>query len=930
MPPVLIQPKETLTHVEAADRLLDWDHTTRPEIEARKFAGASFGTGALVGYSFVDTRGLRNTDGDSTTLEAPMSAQDILDVESFLPLISDVANVTFVRVTDGGDAYANTGMIAYQERWSGGGQAPSSASARPGDADLLNPTVVSIGVGTPPQAGIDDQRLVLHETLHALGLNHPGNYDGAEDFLAGYDLRAEFYNDSSQYTIMSYWQGFETGASYGRDPGQTLMLYDVMALQKLYGANETAFSGGTVYGWGSNTGRDAWTVSSSNQRMFGAIWDTGGVDRLDGSGFLSDQVLDLRETMFSNFGNDVANVTIAPGAVIENASGGFGDDWLIGNAADNVLRGGDGDDTLEGNGGDDWLFGGNGDDHVRGGTGHDEAYGGAGTDRLLYDLATTGWQIDLAAERARRPGDAAAEIVVGFEDVVGGTGADTVSGDAGANRLWGGRGNDRLSGQSGNDRLFGDRGDDTLDGGTGDDLLQGRDGNDVMIGGLGRDTFDGGAGRDTVGYRYAAQGWDIDLARGVAQAIPAPGSLAGGETGTETLHAVENVDGSHRADRLTGDAGANVLHGFGGADSIVGAAGADTLHGGDGNDLIRGGTGADRMFGGNGDDQFRGGGGQDHFDGGAGRDQIDLTIEAAAYSVDLAAGTAVTAGAIETLASIENVLGTAQGDSLFGDDGANNLQGRGGADRIGGRDGSDVILGGNGDDTLSGGRGDDLISGGSGLDDMDGGLGRDRVDYGYSGGSWRIDIDAETATRMGGETESIRNFEHVFGAGGADDIRGDAGANNLKGGGGGDTIHGRGGADVLHGQVGSDVLVGGLGADRLVGGTGADVFIYGALADSSPLAGLDVVAAGDGAAAFEIGGDVFDFRQLDASPGLRGFQSLTYSEAGGPGTVRVVESFGNMSLVQVFIDADGLVDLGVLIDDGAVGATSYGAGDFLL
>ncbi|WP_156943923.1 hypothetical protein [Roseivivax isoporae] len=59
-------------------------------------------------------------------------------------------------------------------------------------------------------------------------------------------------------------------------------------------------------------------------------------------------------------------------------------------------------------------------------------------------------------------------------------------------------------------------------------------------------------------------------------------------------------------------------------------------------------------------------------------------------------------------------------------------------------------------------------------------------------------------------------------------------------------------------------------------------------------------------------------------------QSLTYSGAGGPGTVRVVESFGDMSLVQVFIGADGLMELGVLIDDGAVVAASCGAGDFVL
>ena len=48
--------------------------------------------------------------------------------------------------------------------------------------------------------------------------------------------------------------------------------------------------------------------------------------------------------------------------VIENATGGSGNDQLIGNSAANVLTGNDGNDDMLGRGGDDTLDGGAGTD----------------------------------------------------------------------------------------------------------------------------------------------------------------------------------------------------------------------------------------------------------------------------------------------------------------------------------------------------------------------------------------------------------------------------------------------------------------------------------------------------------------------------------------------------------------------------------------
>jgi Ca2+-binding RTX toxin-like protein len=65
------------------------------------------------------------------------------------------------------------------------------------------------------------------------------------------------------------------------------------------------------------------------------------------------------------------NIAVAYGAVIENAVGGSGNDWLTGNAANNFLRGGAGQDKLNGDEGDDILQGGAGDDLLNGGLGTD-------------------------------------------------------------------------------------------------------------------------------------------------------------------------------------------------------------------------------------------------------------------------------------------------------------------------------------------------------------------------------------------------------------------------------------------------------------------------------------------------------------------------------------------------------------------------------
>jgi serralysin len=160
---------------------------------------------------------------------------------------------------------------------------------------------------------------------------------------------------------MSYFGGSATGESPGLfATAETPMMFDIYELQKLYGANNNTRTGDTVYGFGSNAGSIySFSVNTAPQLC---IWDAGGADRLDCSGYGQSEVINLNQGTFSNIGGQIANVSIALGVTIETAIGGSGNDTIIGNSAANTLTGGVGNDTITGGGGNDAIDGGSGTD----------------------------------------------------------------------------------------------------------------------------------------------------------------------------------------------------------------------------------------------------------------------------------------------------------------------------------------------------------------------------------------------------------------------------------------------------------------------------------------------------------------------------------------------------------------------------------------
>jgi Ca2+-binding RTX toxin-like protein len=176
-----------------------------------------------------------------------------------------------------------------------------------------------------------------------------------------------------------------------------------------------------------------------------------------------------------------------------------------------------------------------------------------------------------------------------------------------------------------------------------------------------------------------------------------------------TVRDVSEISGNSQPNTLTGTNETDIINGLGGNDTLIGLGGADALDGGTGTDtasyaaspagvtvsLATGrGSGGDAQgdtlvnienltgsaFG----DTLEGDGGNNVLLGGAGIDTISYEHAASGMTVSLAITSAQkTVGAgTDTISGFENLIGSAFNDSLTGSSGANTLTGGAGADQF--------------------------------------------------------------------------------------------------------------------------------------------------------------------------------------------------------------------------------------------------------
>jgi serralysin len=823
--------------------------------------GGGEGTAATVTYSFppvgahwdLSAYSRQYADNEPLTF-TPFDTNQQAAARAALTLWSEVANISFVEIDESANL-DNVGDI----RFGNSGAVTNSDSAAwawtPYDDGALNyPENGDIWFDYEYDPNLELQpgefgfSTMIHEIGHAIGLDHPFADEAGEIALPAGQA-------NQRYSIMAY--NLYSGASPGFE-AYGPMLYDILALQYMYGANMETGKGDNVY------------TFQPDKEYLECIWDAGGHDTIDLSNQIRNQVINLNAGTFSSIGvknnglTGNGNVAIAFNVTIEDAVGGSGNDKITGNDADN---------SLEGNGGNDTLVGGRGSDTLNGGFGVDLMIGGNEGDLYLVDNA-----LDKVTE-ALNEGFDTIETTVSYSMAASaniemlkllGTGDLNGTGSATGNYLIGNSGNNKLSGGGGSDLLLGNDGNDWLDGGALEDTIYAGKGNDVVLGGSGaHDSIFGEEGDDVLN-----GGYGID-------------DILGGE-GNDTLNGGADVDalyGDAGDDWLDGGAGNDVLYGGEGDDvyilnskadgildlgasledeirvstfsvdlsfyfgidnvTLLGSA-AINAFGNDSVNHLTGNNGANKLDGGIGADVLTGGKGSDIYVVDDAGDQVNEIIGGAAGGIDTVQSSFNFN--LATLANVEKLTLTAGFGNLAGagNDLNNTLTGNEGANTLNGGIGRDSMVGGAGDDhyfvdNLADVVTETILNGkGGGIDTVESSVtyslaARANVDHLILTGSANSN---GTGNALNNEITGNAGNNLLNGGTGNDTVTGGDGNDKMDGAAGNDVLDGGNANDMLIGGAGNDTVTGGDGNDKMTGGTGNDIFDFDLV---SELGGLDII-----------------------------------------------------------------------------------------
>ena len=311
-------------------------------------------------YSFLTSLPATASASDKLGFAA-MSAVQQTAVKKALDYISTLIDVKFTLATTAGQGDINFGQ---------NNQSGSAGYANPPYQGGGNPSYLMLASNASTNSdfsvGSYGWETLIHEIGHTLGLKHPGNYNAGGGGTPGPYLPAD--TDTRRYTVMSYNNPTDStnvtakttvaGVSYSWTSinPQSFMLYDIEALQYLYGSNKT-------------TGYQTVTFAADYKGMQ-TIWaPTGG--KIDASAMTLSNLIDLRAGYFSSIGiqgptnlpasiagnqtyTGMNNVAIAYGSAINDAVGGSANDVFYVNKGNDNIDGGAGTDVV-------YLYGSAGD-----------------------------------------------------------------------------------------------------------------------------------------------------------------------------------------------------------------------------------------------------------------------------------------------------------------------------------------------------------------------------------------------------------------------------------------------------------------------------------------------------------------------------------------------------------------------------------------
>lgn len=270
------------------------------QITSKVKALAANSSKTVIKYGFLTTDPT-NSDGFETLKNDAKAA-----VRSAFAYFSSLINVSFEETSDQTKADIAFGANT---------QASSNGYAYiPNYTPTKNKTYVMLAKnGTYTQEnsfapGTYNWSTIIHETGHALGLKHPGNYNAGGGGGTPPYLPANL--DNQQYSMMSYNNSSYTQGVYYSSP----MLFDVAALQYLYGVKQN----------GSTATSGIFRLTGNNIKT---LYSRDTTDTIDVSALTRSSVVNLNAGEFSSInilsaaGSSYSgrnNVAIAYGSTINN------------------------------------------------------------------------------------------------------------------------------------------------------------------------------------------------------------------------------------------------------------------------------------------------------------------------------------------------------------------------------------------------------------------------------------------------------------------------------------------------------------------------------------------------------------------------------------------------------------------------------------